>query len=601
MANFVAIVDPNSERRSHYIKTIQPLLPPVAGLISNSCAVENFEAIWAANPKAPISCVADTEGTAVVWGEAIATHQSEPLSAPHLLKLWKDSQTRSFPTFDGFYAAIAYHPNWGLSVAADLLGLFPVYYYTHGDIALIGSSPELFRYHPLFTAQFNPRGLVGILLTNGTFEGQTLWQDVYRLAAGYSLQWQPHQKAQEIQQYQIPQPNSHKNYQTLSFDQQLDVLEQAIDQALTRQAPATARHALLLSGGLDSRTLAGLLHRRGVETVALSLGVNADIDMQCAKAVARTLGMEHHHLTIPSDKYPEYANLLVKWEHLVNGFNWVMDWGIYSYLQNLAPRIVGGHSLGPILGIKVAYSLPNQPLSFDTFFGGGVNRWGFSPPFLEQLLRKEVFGDLVNETIARIRTTYESYAEDEFRRAWWFDLYHRQRFHIGCSGWQLSFGAWPVLPFLDWQVLETTGTLPVQTIGKRRGENELLRTRFPQLAQLPLDQKNFNVEPLQPSPWRQQLGPWFGLQRKWRRWLQKQGIERRYYYRIYNINDAGWRQVRRQAEPYREQVGHLFHLDVLNQVLPPPEESIQFKADSIMEASGLKLLLGFLLWSKDHL
>lgn len=57
MANFVIIVDPNPEQRSHFIKTIQPLLSPVVGLLTNSCAQADFCAVWTAHPHAPISYI----------------------------------------------------------------------------------------------------------------------------------------------------------------------------------------------------------------------------------------------------------------------------------------------------------------------------------------------------------------------------------------------------------------------------------------------------------------------------------------------------------------------------------------------------------------
>ena len=71
MANFIIVIDPDPQRRSHFIQTIQPLLPPVEDLITNSCTSDNFHAIWAAIPHAPISYVADEEGAAVILGDAI--------------------------------------------------------------------------------------------------------------------------------------------------------------------------------------------------------------------------------------------------------------------------------------------------------------------------------------------------------------------------------------------------------------------------------------------------------------------------------------------------------------------------------------------------
>lgn len=600
MANFILVVDPDLKRRSHFIQIVEPLLPPLAGLSTSSCTSGNFHASWAAHKNAPISWVADSQGAAVVWGEAIIPAQSTRIDAENLRVLWKESSYQGLPPFDGFYAAVAYHPHFGLVVAADLLGLFPIYYYILGEVALVASSPELFRYHPLFHAKFNPAGLVGILLTNGLIDGQTLWQDVRRLGAGHFLIWQPETSPKQVKQYQFFKASGNRASAQFSFEEGVELLDHLIDQALTRQAPKQGRYSLLLSGGLDSRMLAGFLHRQGVDTVALTLGKRTDIEMQCAISVARTLGFKHYLKTVPLEQYPTYAALGVNWEHLANGCNNIMRWSFPYYLGDLATKVVAGYSIEIVIGGKGLYTIPTQGLSFDTFFSC-TNSWGFTPEQLEKLLRREVFGDTVQETLARIQEIYNSYSDIEFGRASCFDLYHRQRFHVGSVGWQLSFGAWPVLPILDLQLLETTATFPVHLIADRRSQNELVCTRFKQLAQLPLDRNSYDVEPLLKTQTRPSPILLSKLQRKWKQLQPKLGIERRYYYRIYDINNAGWRSVRQQAESYRQQVQHLFHEQVFNELIPPPNQVMKFNKDSITEASSRKALLGFLLWSKDRL
>ncbi len=599
MANFIIVVDPDPDRRSRFIQIITPLLPPVEGLITNSCTIGNCHAIWAAHKSAPISWIADENGVSVIWGEAIVQGESTRLDAISLREFWQNLNPNS-PIFDGFYAAFTYHPHLGLTVGADLVGVFPIYYYTHGEVALVASSSELFKYHPVFPQKFNPAGLVGILLTNGLLNGQTLWQDVIRLSGGYLLTWQAESSPREISQYSIPAYNP-EPYANLSFSEQLDILEQTLEQTLIRHVPNQQQYSLMLSGGLDSRMLTGFLVRRGIHPITLTQGVRSDIEMQCAVSVARTLNLEHHTQDLPFEDYPAYAQKIIKWEHLANGFHWFMDWLSYTNLRNLAPRVITGQSIDRLIGGSWDYSSPDQNISFDLLYNRVINAWGFSPQLLERLLRKEIFGDLVQDTLTSLKTLYNNYSDTEIGRTWWFDLYHRQRFNSGCVAWQLSFGAWPVQPFLDWQLLTTTASMPIETVSKRNAQIKLLCTRFPQLAQLPLDRNDYNVEPLQPNFARRRLAYLFKIQRKWRKWQHKQGLEQRYYYRVQDINNSGWQTIRQQAEPQRELIKHLFNEDIFNQLVPPPNLPMHFQKDSITEASSIKTLLGLLLWSKDHL
>jgi asparagine synthase (glutamine-hydrolysing) len=221
---------------------------------------------------------------------------------------------------------------------------------------------------------------------------------------------------------------------------------------------------------------------------------------------------------------------------------------------------------------------------------------------LDRLLRPEIFKDLVPQTIAQVQAIYESYSDVDSKRAWCFQLHHRARLHTGSMAWQFSLGAWPVLPVLDRQVLASAGGMPIATIGERRAEKELLCKKFPELAALPLDRNTYDTQPLKPRL-RHLLASYVSSRvTVFGRLVlpkHKHNVERRYYYRIYDFNSPGWVAVRKAAEPHRARSFDFFERNFLQELLPGPDASLRFK-DGIIDASGLKMLTGFLLWSKDH-
>ncbi|NEP38513.1 MAG: hypothetical protein F6K25_24925 [Okeania sp. SIO2G4] len=598
MANLIIIVDPDPERRTNFINKVKPLLPPFTGLVTNSCTTGNFASIWAANSQAPISHCTNNNGAAVVWGHAITHNSTEQINAESLQQKWQPGKiNNAFPTFDGFYAAVVYNPEHGLIVGADLLGFFPLYYYTDENVILIGSSPELFRYYPNFNTKFNPQGLVGLLLLRHLVDEQTLWSNTKRLGAGKILQWDPETGAKELEYYRLPCSINNTPYFHLSFAEHLDILDEAIDQAITRHTSTSKKHNFLLSGGLDSRMLAGFLQRQGIDPVAFTLGKQGDIELECATTVARHLNWEHRVISTPMSKYPFYVNLVANWEHLAGGSGGItgMFSDAHSYLRDSPGTIINGFSMDRVVG-----GWKNSDVSFESAFKI-CNRRGYSPEVLSKLLNQDIFGNLVSDTIGILQKNYENYSDLEWQRPWCFSLYYSNRFVLGMMAWEISFGAWPILPILDRKLLETVVVLPPSTMNNRRAQKELVSTRFPQLAQLPLDHNSWNIEPLKPTQTRQQLSLLFKAQQKWRRLKLEFGYDQRYYYRILDINNAGWQAVRREAEPYRSKVEHLFNMDVFNELLPPPDVKLKFKSDSILEASGIKVLLGLLLWSKNHL
>jgi asparagine synthase (glutamine-hydrolysing) len=180
-----------------------------------------------------------------------------------------------------------------------------------------------------------------------------------------------------------------------------------------------------------------------------------------------------------------------------------------------------------------------------------------------------------------------------------FALRNRSRHHIGIIAWALSFGAWPVLPLLDRNLLECLGGIPTASFGDRLLQNELVAKRFPELATLPLDRNVTEPFPVRPRfrwllAWHLYRSHMVALHRRLHRG------ESRYFYRIYDINNPGWVGVRREAEPHRERVAHLFNMDVFSELLPPPGVSLKLE-DGVSDASGRKSLLGLLLWSKEYL
>ena len=599
MANFIVLVDEDKERGSRFIKQVQPRLRIVDGLLEGSCAHGNFWAVWAASKRAPISHLSDGEGAAVLWGEAIPGPGPERLDAAGLRDRWQELSPEQ-TAYDGYYAGAVYGPDRGLMVGADLLGFFPVYYWSANGVVLVGSSPELFRYHPAFRLELNPAGLVGILLTNGLIDGQTLLKGVRRLNPGHVLVWR-RGSLKEVSQYAVP---TSMHYYNLPFETQLEVLDETLQATTTRHVPEHGQLGLLLSGGLDSRLLSGYLDARRVNVKALTLGLRTDIDVRCAKGVARALDFKHSIAELEEKQNPEYAFQSASWEQLSGGFNTLNFWGLYRLLQGLPDHVMSGLALDSAIAPYLLHkqtSCQVEGNEFDNLLKA-YNSWGVNSGKLERLLVHEPFPEIIPAVVERIRTIYNDKSTLNSHKAWRFQLQHRARFHTGSVAWLLSFGSWPVLPALDRQLLEVAGAMPLATIGERRAEIALVCNRFPQLASLPLDRNSYNAEPLKPRLR-------YLLQRYARNVLHFRqtastpstgAMERRRYYRTFDFNAPGWRAVRAAAEPYRARTFSIFDERTLRELLPGPEIAVSLK-EAIAEASGLKLLTGFFLWSRGHL
>ncbi len=588
MPNFIVVVDTDAERRTQFSDKIQSRVAVVDGLQWGSCSQGDCCVLWAAAPDAPVSQVADNRGAAVLFGEAIPGAGPERIDAAGLRDRWQAFAEDPPEAYDGFYAGVVFDFRQRIIVGADLLGLFPVYYCLVGGALLVGASPELFCHHPAFRMELDPAGLVGLLLTNGLVGGQTLLKGVQRLSPGHVLVWRAGERPREVRQYEIPVSDRYSN---LSLRTHVDILDEALRDAIRRHAPRGRDYGLMLSGGLDSRLLGGYLAGNRIAAAALTLGVHEDIEMQCAISVARTLGFPHRSFEPAPETYAAGAQLQANYEHLASGFSQVRLWSLPSTLRELSTRVVSGFVLDRIVMTRADDESPLSPFE-------KALRWqdpfGLGAEILGKLLHREVFGDLVQEILAQLRREYANAASSDFRRGWQFELWHRARFHVGSAAHRLSFGSWPVLPALDRRVLEVAAGMPAASVEGRRLEMELLADRFPELASLPLDRGSYDTLPIKPRFRHLLLRRLAWPFRRVLRSARKGKIERRYWQRTSDFNAPGWVAIRRIAEADRKRVYTLFRQDTLDSIVPV--------ADVVAGgSSGVRLLLGTMLWAKNHL
>ncbi len=598
MANFLVVVDPDRARRRACQRAAGEVLEVLPEMRDDGCESGAFAARWLVSERGPCSMHADDTGAGIVWGDAFEDGGA-PITAADVRRAWSDVAARLPPSWDGFHAAVSYASSQGLVVGVDRLGLFPLYYWSAPQIVVVAATPAAFRAHPSFAAELNPVGMCGILLTGGLVDGETLWRGVRRLAPGHLLSWSPHAGAREIPQYAMPlgvsQPGG-------CFEADMARLDASLDRAVIGQVRAQRSLGLLLSGGRDSRLVAGILHRHGRMPRALTLGESTDHEVRCAAAAAATLGIPHHVVADPLEDVEALASRHLRLEQLSNGMSNFYTWGMLPLVATLGERLVSGYLVDALIGgtwRRLAAIGPPGSEGSGRFLMT-VTSYGLGSERLRRLLRPEAFGGAVDDVLDRVRRGFDALPGDAHDRAWQYLLLHRGRHHAGSAFWRLTMGAWPVVVLLGSGLTDVAASLPVETLVGRRAEDAILRSRFPSLARLPLDRNSDDTTPLLPSTaqrLRRRISEHVPLVQNLAR--IRHPLERRRYYRLYDLNSGIWQTIRRLAEPARRSVGDLVRLDALNALLPPPDVRIDLK-DPIIDSNGLKALLGFLIWWQRH-
>lgn len=564
-------------------------LAPIAGLRDGRLAAGQTVILWCAAPSAPVDAVEHADGMALVLGDALARAATVRTSARVLHDAWSaPAPTRD--AYDGYFAAVSVRAD-RVVVGGDLLGLFPIYTAARDACFVASSTPSAFDAHPHFDGPVAADGLFGYLLTGGPFAGGTLRAGVRRLDAGTRLRWRAGEAPAEERVFSWPSTAADR---ALAFEAQLERLEAAQDAAVRRHTAGHARLSVLLSGGRDSRTLVGHLARTGREASAVTLGDATDHDARCATAVARTLRMPHRVHAVEFARFPEFADRTVAHERLANGMSAIHSWAAVDALRETGGAVLSGY----LLEVRQIPLLP----ATRTGMLDWMHARAMTPHALRAIVRPEyhaAIGDAMTEVHRHVDALEAGTDVAEVPMRCLMAGY--ARFHAGAVPSRLAFAAWPVLPIVDQALLEVMCSIPREFLAGRRMQDALLRTRFPALARLPLDRNADDVRPLLERPWERALTRARAVvQARVGRMRQDPpsggptgATERRYYARMYDFDNPGWRLVRASAEPGRAAAGEWFDPAALAALVPPPSVAAAH-ADPIAQGFAPKALTGCL-------
>jgi asparagine synthase (glutamine-hydrolysing) len=594
VASVLFVRDANAGRRRRALDAAKAALGELGPLTIDSVEIGPIGAVWGTGPAARIQHRADAARATVLVGDVIAGPGPARLTPRDYDGLSTGGEVP--PPCDGYHLAATFDGHGTLTVATDVLGMFPIYYHSAEDAVLAASHLPLLQAHESFRPALDPMGLIGLLLTGGLVDGRTLYRGVKRLAPGHVLRASPGRDPEEVRHYAVPVSTIHHD---APFPECAHRLHDALVRSCRRHVLPETPPTLMLSGGLDSRLLAGLLARQGVTATAFTLGAPSDIEFTCARAVAEELRLPH--TLVPEDARPVPLERRIRWEGVTSSLA-IEEGDLAAIAARFPSPLLTGYVMDAVVGgshIDWCYDTELDRCSHERFFAR-VNAYGLPVEALRRLLRPEWAGDCVQAVRDAVRRSYDAAGDDELSRAWQFDLAHRQRYWVGQVLPTVAFGAWPCLPALDREVLEVAGGVPLGLLAERRLEIEVLKRFYPRLAALPLDRNARDTTPLLPSAGQLLRG---AFARRLRRLGDRIGLprrERRFYYRTHDFNSPRWRQVRRAAEPAREIAYSVFDRRAYDALLPPAEARWSGE-DPIVDSAAVKTLLAVTLWLGQEL
>lgn len=534
---------------------------------------------------APVHVAATPLTSAFVMGEFAGIRSP----AEELCQLAEDDGPSAASGHNGVYLACLASRDGTVSLATDTLGLFPLYFHADARRLVFASEPNLVFSHPAVARRISQHGLAGILLQGHMANGQTLWQGIRRPDVGHIVTWQPGTGVTVSSAHALTPSDE---YFGMAYAEARARMAAALASAVHGALP-DGPVSLMLSGGLDSRLVAGYLGRVAPgRTTTYTFGDPADIEYRCARAASRALGMTSVRVPMRFERYAELARQCAIQEDAGNSlwdFGWLSGAAEVDFSSS---QLISGFHGDPIMGgssIPWAFNQRSGQYDFESLFTA-VNAWGFPPGVTAELMSCESAASVVQDVIDEMRARFDSLPGLPFQKGWLWGLQNRNRLHVFPYAWRLGSRAWPRTPYVDRELLKLAAGMPLCHIRERRIQLDTLKLEFPRLAQVDLDRNSLDCTPVLPtlrSRARQQA-------RSLLTRIRPGTPERRVYHRVFDFNCAGWRSIRESVEPQRRKPSDALRADAVQRALPPADATVTVTS-SIRDTAGTKTLCALLM------
>lgn len=601
MAHLAIVVDEDPQRRERFMASARRLLGELPGATIAEHQFGSCGCLWAVGPRAPVSLHRDADGFALLIGYGV-DDDGHHVTAADLAGGWRRSD-REPAVYDGYHVAAVWSLTHGLAAGVDPMGLFPFQFASMGSgpgaPLVAATTPAAFRCHERFTPQIDRRGLAGILLVHGPLRDRPLLADTQRLPKGRLVRWTADRGAWMQETYRLtgaPPPADETAADRRSR------IEDAFVAAIRRHHPDDGEAAILLSGGLDSRLVAGTLAREGIPVKPLALGREDDFEVIAARGVARQLGMPIEVVsteTLDGD-FPARTRAAARWSQLTSAPGADDFAEGLSLARSPSKYLWSGAALDWVFE-PVSYADGRDPLTgawaADRWLAY-MNRWGVPRDLLPAALGHDgpaVCAALIDDLRAACLDGQDA-PEIEAARIRWDQ---RIRNHVAIAFHRTTFHAWPLMPATDRRFIEAVFGLPVPAFEDRVIEEALLRQLCPDLARVPLDTNSFRFAPMDGS--RSRLGALAGSAMSRARrlyWTRLKGHDPRRYERLFNVDHPRWMAVRRDIEPLRPLLHDHLVADAVASLLPPPDVRTAFR-NPVNAGGPIRLLLGLAIAVED--
>jgi asparagine synthase (glutamine-hydrolysing) len=231
-----------------------------------------------------------------------------------LLEIYLRYGLAGLPRLNGMFALAVWDSrDRTLHLARDRMGVKPLYYYYDGARLFFASEIKAILAAGVFVPELNLRAVWDYLTFRYVPAPQTIWKNIYKLPPACSLSIggdgvEPFIRKWWDIPYQYPS-------RAIGWEEAESEFTALLDDAVNLRMIADVPIGILLSGGLDSSTVAALAARhssRPIRTFSVAFESMPEIDERpFAREVAGMLHTDHHEVVIGQREFQDTLSDLV--------------------------------------------------------------------------------------------------------------------------------------------------------------------------------------------------------------------------------------------------------------------------------------------------
>lgn len=400
----------------------------------------------------------------------------------------------SLQGLNGLYSIVIWdNEQKSFLTVTDRYGFTKIYYWLSTNELVFASECKAIINHPNFRKTIDIEGLTNFLGAGYCFGENTLFKGIKLIPQGSVLTYKDKKVSfKKYWDYVVKPANG-------TLDEFLEKFLHTLNSAFSRSMNGKKSVFIPLSGGFDSRAMAGLSVYHGLETFTCTLGRQGSRDYRYGTMIGKKLNTHHTKLDIQSDyimKYSPKGVLLTDGQVICHPF-YIMRIFDYQKTQDSLNTLISGIGGGELIGVM-------RHGNIKKIDGVPLVQLHISQRFLRAFGDDELHGILVRGLHSAIKQNYiyvqqkidDAYAEDLIDKIWVTLVSERVR-HFNSNILLSAMGyRWNVYaPFMDNHFVDFMLTVPR---GLTDANQKLFRRFFikffPELASIPTDKTGKKIK-----------------------------------------------------------------------------------------------------------